>query len=112
MQAGGREADVRENGVQLVRELGAICYRVARRTRPGSLVLIGGETAQGALRAVGAAGIVLDAEPFLGIPAGTIDGGLLGDVTVISKAGAFGGDGVMVEVIDYLSGARNAPNSV
>ncbi|MDA1258850.1 MAG: hypothetical protein O3C10_13575 [Chloroflexi bacterium] len=89
---------------RLVRELGAICYRVARRTQPGALVLIGGDTAQGALRAAGAAGIVLDAEPFPGIPAGTVDGGLLAGVPIVTKAGAFGDDGVLIDVIDFLGG--------
>ena len=49
------------------------------------------------------AGIVLHGEPFPGIPAGTIDGGLLDGVRVVTKAGAFGEDDVLVEVIDYLS---------
>ncbi|MDP6823473.1 MAG: four-carbon acid sugar kinase family protein [Dehalococcoidia bacterium] len=87
---------------KLVRELGAICYRIVRRRRPGALVLIGGDTAQSALRATGTAGIVLRDEPFPGVPAGTIDGGLLDRVRVITKAGAFGDEDVLVEVIDYL----------
>ena len=94
-----------DSSTRLMNELSAICYRVARRTRPGALVLIGGDTAQGSLRAVGAAGIVLDGEPFIGVPAGAIDGGMLAGIPVITKAGAFGGDGVLVDVIDYLSGA-------
>lgn len=104
MRIEGPAAADSDSRTQLVRELGAICYRVARRTRPGALVLIGGDTAQSALRAIGAAGIVLDAEPFTGIPAGTIDGGLLAGVPVVTKAGAFGGDSALVDVIDYLSG--------
>ena len=101
----GRPGIDDDSRIQLVRELGAICYRVARRTTPGALVLIGGDTAQSALRAVGTAGIVLDAEPFPGIPAGIIDGGLLTGTPVVTKAGAFGEDGVLVDVIDYLGGA-------
>ena len=101
----GRPGIDDDSRIQLVRELGAICYRVARRTTPGALVLIGGDTAQSALRAVGTAGIVLDAEPFPGIPAGIIDGGLLTGIPVVTKAGAFGEDGVLVDVIDYLDGA-------
>jgi uncharacterized protein YgbK (DUF1537 family) len=88
---------------RLVRELGAICYRVVRRTRPGALVIIGGDTAQSSLRAVGSAGIVLHDEPLPGVPAGSIDGGLLDGVRVVTKAGAFGQEDVLVKVIDYLS---------
>jgi len=88
---------------KLVRELGAICYRVARRTRPGALVIIGGDTAQAALRAVGAAGVVMHDQPFPGIPAGTVDGGLLDGVRVVTKAGAFGPQEILVDVIDYLT---------
>jgi uncharacterized protein YgbK (DUF1537 family) len=88
---------------RLVRELGAICYRVVRRTRLGALVIIGGDTAQSSLRAVGSAGIVLHDEPLPGVPAGSIDGGLLNGVRVVTKAGAFGQEDVLVKVIDYLS---------
>jgi uncharacterized protein YgbK (DUF1537 family) len=88
---------------KLVRELGAICYRVARRTSPGALVIIGGDTAQAALRAVGAAGIVMHDQPFPGIPAGTVDGGLLNGIRVVTKAGAFGDQQILVDVIDYLT---------
>lgn len=90
------------NRTALVRELGAISYRVARRAIPGSLVLIGGDTSQGALRAIGAAGIVLHAEPFPGVPSGVIHEGLLDGVSVISKAGAFGDEDVIIKVMDYL----------
>jgi uncharacterized protein YgbK (DUF1537 family) len=91
---------------KLVRELGAICYRIARRTRPGAIVIIGGDTAQAALRAVGAAGIVMHDQPFPGIPAGTVDGGLLDGVRVVTKAGAFGGQKILIDVIDYLTCRR------
>ncbi|MCX8251646.1 MAG: four-carbon acid sugar kinase family protein [Dehalococcoidia bacterium] len=91
---------------KLVRELGAICYRVARRTRPGAVVIIGGDTAQAALRAVGAAGIVMHGQPFPGIPAGTVDGGLLDGVRVVTKAGAFGDQEILVDIIDYLTCRR------
>jgi len=101
-----RQVDVTGDGdmsAKLVRELGAICYRVARRTRPGALVIIGGDTAQASLRAVGAAGIVMHDQPFPGIPAGTVDGGLLDGVRVVTKAGAFGDQNILIDVIDYLS---------
>jgi uncharacterized protein YgbK (DUF1537 family) len=101
-----KQVDVTGDGdisTKLVRELGAICYRVARRTRPGSLVIIGGDTAQASLRAVGAAGIVMHDQPFPGVPAGTVDGGLLDGVRVVTKAGAFGDQRILIDVIDYLS---------
>jgi uncharacterized protein YgbK (DUF1537 family) len=100
------QVDVTDDGdirTKLVRELGAICYRVARRTRPGALVIIGGDTAQATLRAIGAAGIVMHDQPFPGIPAGTVDGGLLDGVRIVTKAGAFGDREVLVDVIDYLT---------
>ena len=94
------DGDIR---TKLVRELGAICYRIARRTRPGSLVIIGGDTAQATLRAVGAAGIVMHDQPSPGIPSGTVDGGLLDRVSVVTKAGAFGDEQILIDVIDYLT---------
>lgn len=100
------QVDVTGDGdipTKLVRELGAICYRIARRTRPGALVIIGGDTAQASLRAVGAAGIVMHDQPFPGIPAGTVDGGLVDGVRVVTKAGAFGNQKILVDVIDYLA---------
>jgi uncharacterized protein YgbK (DUF1537 family) len=52
---------------------------------------------------VGAAGIVMHDQPFPGIPAGTVDGGLLNGIRVVTKAGAFGDQQILVDVIDYLT---------
>ena len=98
------EADALRTRQALAGELGVAAYRLCRRTPAGALMLVGGDTAQAVLRAVGADGIVLRGEPLPGVAAGAIEAGLLAGVTVVSKAGAFGGPETLVRLLDYLEG--------
>jgi uncharacterized protein YgbK (DUF1537 family) len=70
--------------------------------RPDALVLTGGDTARAVLGALGARGIALDAEVLPGVPLGRVLGGRLDGITVVTKAGGFGGPDTLVRVQRYL----------
>jgi uncharacterized protein YgbK (DUF1537 family) len=70
---------------------------VARR-RPGGLFLSGGDTAAAVLRAAGVAAIRLRGEAVPGGAWGVAVGGVLDGVTILTRAGAFGGDEDLVEL--------------
>jgi uncharacterized protein YgbK (DUF1537 family) len=64
--------------------------QVLRETRPGLLFLTGGDTADAALTAAGAKGIQIFGEIVTGVVKGTLIGGILDGLPVVTKAGAFG----------------------
>lgn len=68
----------------------------------GGLIVIGGDTALAVLSAIEAAGIVLAGEPLPGVPLGRIAGGPLDGTPVISKAGAFGDETTLVQLLAAL----------
>ena len=90
---------------RLVAELGAITSAVIG-AGANALVLVGGDTAFGTLKAINATGIVLQDEPLPGVPAGVIHGGAMDGAPVVTKAGAFGDEETLLHVFDYLATGR------
>ena len=84
--------------------VGALSEVVARLSEEGlfdALVLPGGEPGGGVGGGVGASGIRLVGEVGAGIPVGTLIGPR--PYTVVTKAGGFGEDGTLVEILEALS---------
>ena len=69
-----------------------------------ALVLTGGETAVGVARRLGAVGVRLEGEVAPGIPMGTLIGP--SPYRVVTKAGAFGEPGTLVEIVETLLEGR------
>jgi uncharacterized protein YgbK (DUF1537 family) len=70
-----------------------------------ALVLTGGETAVGVARRLGAVGIRLEGEVAPGIPVGILMGPT-SPYRVVTKAGAFGEPGTLVEIVETLLKGR------
>jgi uncharacterized protein YgbK (DUF1537 family) len=83
-------------GAQIVEGLGAFVASVLNKTRPASLFLTGGDTANAVLTAIGAVGLRLFGEVVPGMVQGAVLGGLFDGLPVVTKAGAFGGKGDLV----------------
>ena len=94
---------VRTIADEVTRQLGQIVADLTSQHAIGGLVLIGGDTATAVLSATEASGIYLTAEPLAGVPVGTISGGGLDGVTIATKAGAFGDDQTLVQLLEYLT---------
>ncbi len=68
------------------------------RSRPGTLLLTGGETAIAVLRALGAGGLRLAGEIEPGIALGALVGGPFDGLVLVTKAGGFGDAETLVRV--------------
>lgn len=100
-----------ENGdpAAAAREVAALLARIAS-SAVGSvpdvgLVLTGGDTAVATMDALGARTFFVGREVAPGVPAGTVvveAGGEPRSIPVVTKAGGFGENGVMIEAVAYL----------
>ena len=90
---------------RLVAELGAIASSVVG-AGARALVLLGGDTALGTLKAINASGIVLQDEPLPGVPAGIVHGGSMDGAPIVTKAGDFGDEETLLHIFDYLASGR------
>jgi len=75
-----------------------------RSYAPQALILTGGETAQLAVRALGAHSFILLGELAPGIPWGTVQGGDAHGCTVVTKSGGFGSPTAFNEIVAALRG--------
>jgi uncharacterized protein YgbK (DUF1537 family) len=75
-----------------------------RSYAPQALILTGGETAQLAVRALGAHSFILLGELAPGIPWGTVQGGDAHGCTVVTKSGGFGSPTAFNEILAALRG--------
>lgn len=81
--------------------LAEVVARLSEEELFDALVLTGGETAVGVARRLGGSGIRLDGEIGAGIPFGTLIGPR--PYPVVTKAGGFGEDGTLLEILESLS---------
>jgi uncharacterized protein YgbK (DUF1537 family) len=86
-----------KQGAQLLLDgLERFLEQVLMETKPGLLFLTGGDTADAAITAAAAKGIRIFGEITTGVVRGTLIGGILDGVPVVTKAGAFGGEDTLV----------------
>ena len=96
---------VAEKAQAIAQSLGDVVARVVE-TRPLSgLVLTGGDVAVAVCRELDVSSIRIEGETAPGVPIGTIIGRRHGDLRLITKAGGFGDEDVLIRAIDYLRGA-------
>ncbi len=86
----------------MIEGLGRFLSAVLTEIRPGFLFLTGGDTADAVLSAVGAEGIRILGEVVTGVVRGTLIGGPLDGLPVVTKAGAFGRDDTLVILHETL----------
>jgi uncharacterized protein YgbK (DUF1537 family) len=88
---------------QIVNGLGLFTASLLTQTRPVSLFLTGGDTANAVFKTIGAKGIRLFGEIVPGMVHGTIIAiaGLIDGLPVVTKAGAFGNQDALVVLHEY-----------
>jgi uncharacterized protein YgbK (DUF1537 family) len=91
--AGGRQA-----AESIVKALGNLAAEILTAVIPGLLFLTGGDTADAVLTAAGVERIDIRGEIIPGVVEGTLSGGALQGVTVVTKAGAFGEKDTLVRL--------------
>jgi uncharacterized protein YgbK (DUF1537 family) len=92
----GRHLSQKQAAQTLLAGLERFLAQALRETRPGLLFLTGGDTADAALTVSGAKGIRIFGEIVTGVVQGTLIGGALDGLPVVTKAGAFGGEDTLV----------------
>ena len=90
------ERDTGEAAARLARTL------AQRTTRPGLLVLTGGQTARLLCETIGVHGVQLLGEAQPGIPVGRLIGGTWDQTLVVTKAGGFGGPDALLDALRLL----------
>lgn len=75
---------------------------VSTNRRLSGLVLIGGDSSAKVADAIGAEGIRVEAEILPGIPMSKVLGGELDGMRIVTKAGGFGDEQTLVDIIHYL----------
>jgi uncharacterized protein YgbK (DUF1537 family) len=88
----------------IIEALGRLLAAVLTGTRPGLLFLSGGDTADAVITCAGAQGIQILGEVVSGVVQGTLRGGPLDGLPVVTKAGAFGGDDTLVVLHETWQG--------
>ncbi len=73
-----------------------------RKKPPRAVVLTGGDTAQLICELSATSGLKLEREIVVGIPRGRFMGGIFDGLPVATKAGGFGGDAALVEIVNDL----------
>jgi uncharacterized protein YgbK (DUF1537 family) len=86
---------------QIVDGLGFFVGAIIEETKPASLFLSGGDTANAVLKAINAEGIKLSGEIVPGMGRGTLIGGLIDGLPVVTKAGAFGKDDTLIALHEH-----------
>lgn len=104
--ASARSGEAANYGTGLEQFLGTLIDRMLESVTVGGLVLAGGDTAQGVLAGARAEGIALGTEVQPGILLGTIMGGRMDGKPVATKAGGFGTEDSLAQVLQHMRDAR------
>jgi len=91
-----RQLNQQQTAQSLTEGLGRLLAAVLTETRPGLLFLTGGDTADAVITSAGGKGIRIRGEVVTGVVQGTLIGGPLDGLPVVTKAGAFGGEDTLV----------------
>jgi uncharacterized protein YgbK (DUF1537 family) len=91
-------------GPAVAARLARIATAPAVRRCVGGLVLTGGDVAAAVCAALGTETLWLGGEIAPGLPWGTLEGGALPGVPVVTKAGSFGNGDALLRCLERLSG--------
>jgi uncharacterized protein YgbK (DUF1537 family) len=97
-----RKLNQQQAAKSMIEGLGRFLASVLTDTRPGLLFLTGGDTADAIITSAGAKGIRILGEVVTGVVQGTLIGGPLDGLPVVTKAGAFGADDTLVVLHEML----------
>jgi uncharacterized protein YgbK (DUF1537 family) len=93
----------RVDSERLIAEFADAVQAVIAAVRPAGLFLSGGDTALAVLERLGARGVCLEREVGSGLVVGSLMGGSLGEVPVVTKAGAFGPPDALLKFKEALA---------
>ncbi|MEI7347503.1 D-threonate kinase [Dickeya chrysanthemi] len=89
-------------GETISRRLGELTRRIVQRQRPGGLYLSGGDIAIAAATALRASGFRIKGQIASCVPWGRLLDSLVGDIPVMTKAGGFGDEATLLNVLRFI----------
>ncbi|HEY9076659.1 MAG TPA: four-carbon acid sugar kinase family protein [Anaerolineaceae bacterium] len=96
----------------VAKRLARIAWRAASSSLVKALVLTGGDTAQAFCQEGQVDALNLQTQVFPGVVLSRILGGRFDGMNLVTKAGAFGNDQTLVQIIAWLQAARNQRSDV
>ncbi|MFM9892741.1 four-carbon acid sugar kinase family protein [Achromobacter xylosoxidans] len=90
----------------VAQRLGTLAAQAIGASRAAGVVATGGDGARQVLLALGASGIALVDEVMGGVPLGTLTGGTADGLPVVTKAGGFGAEDVLVRAVRAIRDRR------
>ena len=90
----------------MAERLGSLAAQAIGASRAAGVVATGGDGARQVLLALGASGIALVDEVMGGVPLGTLTGGTAAGLPVVTKAGGFGTEDVLVRAVRAIRDRR------
>jgi uncharacterized protein YgbK (DUF1537 family) len=97
-----QDSDSQEDATVLSNFAGLLVYGIARKMSLGGLMIAGGDTAFGVLRALGASTVDVSSEIEHGAPLGVIGDGVGAGLTIVTKAGGFGDEEFFVRTLEAI----------
>ncbi|MCA7011214.1 four-carbon acid sugar kinase family protein [Dickeya dadantii] len=89
-------------GDTISRRLGELTRHIVQRQRPGGLYLSGGDIAIAAATALQASGFRINGQIASCVPWGRLLDSLVGDIPVMTKAGGFGDEATLLNVLRFI----------
>ena len=97
-----QDSDSQEDATVLANFAGLLVYGIARKMSLGGLMIAGGDTVFGVLRALGASTVDVSGEIEHGAPLGVIGDGVGAGLTIVTKAGGFGDEIFFVRALEAI----------
>ncbi|MPT27840.1 MAG: four-carbon acid sugar kinase family protein [Achromobacter sp.] len=91
---------------RVAERLGSLAAQLITTSRAAGVVATGGDGARSVLVALAARGIALVDEVMGGVPLGTLTGGTAAGLPVVTKAGGFGAEDVLVRAVRAIRDRR------
>ena len=91
---------------KVAERLGSLAAQLITASRAAGVVATGGDGARSVLVALAARGIALVDEVMGGVPLGTLTGGMAAGLPVVTKAGGFGTEDVLVRAVRAIRDRR------
>ncbi|MGO1769239.1 MAG: four-carbon acid sugar kinase family protein [Microbacterium sp.] len=104
-------AEPRDDAAATAAEFGSRVAEILRGGGHRAVIICGGDGAAAVLAALGAEGVRIDAVLVDGCPSGTIVGGAVDGVRIVTKSGGFGQPGALVGLVDVLGPPLSTPET-
>ncbi len=102
--APARVSDTESEGIGMRANLAQLARDICREARPAALLVTGGDTARAVVDVLEADWIEVQGEVYRGVALGKLAGGAASGLSILTKAGGFGGPETLAAALDAAVG--------